>query len=281
MITSLEARPILDIFNIFVCLSLLLSIGRSLWHTSLRPLNRIQRRILVAGIAAFAADIVSSVTRSLAGGTISTVCMCISVLAIYYIFAMVPRYYSEYIRLQTAIPDTYSVLAIRTAAVGSLIWIVDLALHLQEQTEGILAAERVCRMLGQVPGFVIEILLLVLLCRYRDVLTGREKRVIVFYLLFPTAAYLLWLIHPPVDLFNTLLTVALVFAYGEINIKSNLMLQEQAARDRTLALEARLKPEEVTEELDRISRLCLEDPEAARDALDEFSTHLREKIKGL
>ena len=280
-ISSVQIRAVLDVVNILVCLSLLLSIRRSLWHMSLQPLNRSLRRILIAGIAAFAADIPPSLTNPFAQGTFPTVSMCFSILAIYYIFAMVPRYYSEYISLRTAVPGTFSRLAFRAGIIGSIIWIIDLFLRLREETAVVSAMMQISRLLGQVPGFVIECLMLVLLCRFRDVLTGREKRALLFYLLFPPAVYILWFLHPPVDLFNTMLTVALVFAYGEINMKSNLMLQEQAARDRTLALEARLKPEEVLGELDRISGLCLEDPEAAQDAIDEFSTHLRGIIKDL
>ena len=278
MIKHIDINVLLDAFNIFVVGCLLLSLTRTAWHAGIEKLNFTMRKILIAGIIAFAAHIPPHVRLPFIGRAFSGISLHISILAIYYIYAMVPEYYSEYIRLKMDVSRIFSRAAHITALAGSIIWTAAVPLRLMTDGGRVPDIVRALNWIGQVPGVAVGVISLVLIVRHREALTREERIVFVLYLFIPIIGYMLWFLHPPADMFTTFLTVAFLFAYGEINIKSNRMLGEQAARDRTRALAARLQPDEILGELDRISGLCLTDPEAARDALDEFSTQLRGKV---
>lgn len=139
-------------------------------------------------------------------------------------------------------------------------------------------------LLGQLGGYWVIAVLLILVLRHRDVLGRNVARIFAAFPVLPLLSAPLQMLAPGLHLMPLLLSAAFVRVYAFI-----LQEQAQALQERQLGLTqnriaisfSQIRPHFLYNTLNSIYYLCASDPKAAQSAIDDFTAYLRGNLESV
>ncbi|MBR2677027.1 MAG: histidine kinase [Solobacterium sp.] len=137
---------------------------------------------------------------------------------------------------------------------------------------------------GQIPGWVVTTLIILLILLHRKELGRRNTTLYLVYLIIPMIGMILRNITGIVGLQHVGMTVSLLLLHSAINMEQSIRLQEEQRENevnKTRMMLTQIKPHFIYNSLNTIYYLCEKDPKEAQKAISEFSDYLRGNIDSL
>ena len=137
---------------------------------------------------------------------------------------------------------------------------------------------------GQIPGWVVTTLIILLILLHRKELGRRNTTLYLVYLIIPMIGMILRNITGIVGLQHVGMTVSLLLLHSAINMEQSIRLQEEQRENevnKTRMMLTQIKPHFIYNSLNTIYYLCEKDPKEAQKAISEFSEYLRGNIDSL
>ncbi len=137
---------------------------------------------------------------------------------------------------------------------------------------------------GQIPGWIVTILIILLILLNRKKLGSRNTFLYLVYILIPMIGMALRNITGIIGLQHAATTVSLLLLHCAINMEQSIRLQEEKHENevnKTLMMLTQIKPHFIYNSLNTIYYLCDKDPKEAQKAISEFSDYLRGNIDSL
>ena len=132
--------------------------------------------------------------------------------------------------------------------------------------------------LGQIPGWIIIILTVLTIIRYRRQFDAQVLRYLVVYLTVPVIAMTLRNFRIGGNVQHIGISISLLFLHLFVHRRQSEHLREQAImleQNRNLIVLSQIKPHFIYNSLNTIYYLCEKDPSLAQKAIVEFSEYLR------
>lgn len=137
---------------------------------------------------------------------------------------------------------------------------------------------------GQIPGWAVTSLIIVLILLNRKELGNRKTILYLVYLLIPMVGMIMRNITGIVGLQHVGMTVSLLLLHSAINMEQSIRLKEEQRENevnKTRMMLTQIKPHFIYNSLNTIYYLCEKDPKEAQKAISEFSDYLRGNIDSL
>ncbi|MBQ8068225.1 MAG: histidine kinase [Solobacterium sp.] len=131
---------------------------------------------------------------------------------------------------------------------------------------------------GQLPGWIIILLTVVTIIRYRHELGGHTWRYLLIYLAVPAVGMLMRDFHFIGNAQHLGISISLLILHLFVHRRQSESLKEQAIlleQNRNHIVLSQIKPHFIYNSLNTIYYLCEKDPSLAQKAIIEFSDYLR------
>ncbi len=135
--------------------------------------------------------------------------------------------------------------------------------------------------LGQSPGHVIAVLILLLILRYRKVIGMRYLLILLSYTVMPALGVWLHYVIPALQLQYAMMAYAMLLFYLMLHSEREQELALRLERSQAELAVSQIKPHFIFNTLNAIYYLCDEDPKKAQDGIAVFSDYLRNNIDSL
>lgn len=207
---------------------------------------------------------------------------CLECVCYYAELALFLNYGAERISRRAAISPWYSRAAAVICAVSATGWVLsaftDSFYILDENGVG---APGPLYLLGQVGGYLVVGMAVLLIVRYFKTLGKGITLLFLSFALFPVLAAVAREFWRGVDLMPAMFSLSLLLAYSFVHVQDSLELRDQevqAEKDRVAAALARLQPEALYRTLDAARGLCDSDSVQAQQTIAAFADDLRERL---
>lgn len=135
--------------------------------------------------------------------------------------------------------------------------------------------------LGQMPGHVIAVLILLLILCYRREIGFRYMIILFSYIVMPVLGVWLHYLIPSLQMQYAMMAYALLLFYLMIHSEREQELALLLERSQAELAVSQLKPHFIFNTLNAIYYLCEDDPKKAQDGIAKFSDYLRNNIDSL
>lgn len=209
---------------------------------------------------------------------ISWLILCIT----FYLMMLLFGHYVMQLISQTEKPGIFWTILIDSACTGGiLVWIFagfteNIVLHSESGME-----RGPYYWLGQTPGHVIAILLLLLILRYRKAIGTRYLVILFTYIVMPVFGVWLHYVIPALQLQYAMMAYASLLFYLMIHSEREQELALRLERSQAELAASQIKPHFIFNTLNAIYYLCEEDPQKAQEGIAVFSDYLRNNIDSL
>ena len=132
--------------------------------------------------------------------------------------------------------------------------------------------------LGQIPGWIIIILTVVTIFRYRHEFDPQLMRYLILYVAVPVIAMTMRNLHFNGNVQHIGISISLMFLHLFVHRRQSEHLREQAImleQNRNLIVLSQIKPHFIYNSLNTIYYLCEKVPSLSQQAIVEFSDYLR------
>ena len=276
--------------NIFTSLSMLLMMGCITWSCFLqRELVRRQSSyfsyMLLASLMMLAANAVAWIGLANGSFRIYQIFNSISCVCFYIEITLFMYYGHEYISRRTPSSPWFARISLLICVCSAAMWIAsnftDVFYTLDENGMGIPGR---LYYLAQVGGYIILLMVLLVIIRYRKVLGSGVTMLYLSFALFPVAAAIARQFWRGVSFMPVMVSLSVMLVYYFIHLQQIMDVREQELRvdkNRVTATLTRLQPSFLYSTLDTIRDLCDTDPAAAQQAVAEFAEYFRGNLDSL
>lgn len=206
-------------------------------------------------------------------------CSCVSCVCYYAELALFLRYGAAFIARRVPVSPWYVRISTAVCAVSAAGWTLssfnDAFYSLSETGEG---TPGPLYLLGQVGGYLVIALAVLLIVRYYRTLGRGLASLFLSFALFPVLAAIVRIFWRGVDLMPMMLSLSLMLGYSMVHVQESLDLRErelQTEKQRLTAALAQLQPQLLYRTLDDARALCATDSAAAQQTIAAFADHLR------
>lgn len=166
--------------------------------------------------------------------------------------------------------------------IGALFWIYSISTNLFGYMEGGAFVRGEAYYLGAIPGMWTVAVMLIILIRNAGRISTRKLIVTIIYISMPFLA--ITLRRFGIELLLVGISVSLMLIYTFIDIeqmRGKRQLEVESMSATTSALLSQIQPHFMFNSISTIMSLCNSDPDAARNALGDFSTFLRGNLDSI
>lgn len=209
---------------------------------------------------------------------VSWLILCIT----YYLLMMLFAHYVMQLISQKKKPGIIWMVIIDAACtVGILIWTFagfteSIVLHTETGME-----RGPYYLLGQMPGHVIAVLILLLILRFHREIGCKYMVILFSYIIMPVLGVWLHYLIPALQMQYAMMAYALLLFYLMIHSEREQELALMLERSQAELAVSQIKPHFIFNTLNAIYYLCEEDPKKAQDGIAKFSDYLRNNIDSL
>lgn len=210
-------------------------------------------------------------------GINSFACMC------YYAeLALFLSYGVAYVSRSASVSHWYTRIGTAVCAVSAAGWTLSAftgSFYTLSET-GVVVPGRLY-LLGQLGGYLVIGLAVLLIVRYYRVLGSSIALLFLSFALFPVAAAVVREFWRGVDLMPAMLSLSLLLAFNFVHVQESLELRErevQTEKDRIAAALSQLRPQALYDTLENARTLCETDSAAAQRTIAAFADNLRSAL---
>lgn len=275
---SADALGAVEIFGALITLVLAISIMMSSGGLPARRYLQSLRNMMLAGSVMQLAD----GSCYLLMGNMDHPMYCVSQISTYIMFSLFNYEYFCYVYGYIGEREQVRPLFCRICAAlctgGAVIWVLSVYTGYILDYQGGFYVKGRLYWIGQCVNLSVVVLILIMLILHRTALHRREMLAFLMYLVLPTASMLLHYMVPEVMLLFPSITVMLVVVFSSVSIQNINDLRRRKEEEKLKLFVNRLQPGILIPAITDIRHALRSDPDSAREAVDVFSSYLRENV---
>ena len=207
-------------------------------------------------------------------------CFIAYYMTLYFFIVYVRKYIGQY----RYVPRCYTIISLVVCIVFTILWILSVVNGFLFKIEDGAMVPGPLYSLGQLGGYFIVVLVIVMIKRYGEGLSKQNMIVIISFSLCPIIGVVVRSIFKVQSVVVLLFSLTMVLMHIIIDLENSERVRRQEAiiaDDKIRIMISQVQPHFLFNALNSIYVLCDKDPKQAQEAVGDFSEYLRANLESL
>ena len=208
------------------------------------------------------------------------VCFIAYYMTLFFFIVYVRKYIGQY----RSVPRYYTIASLVVCIVFTILWILSVINGILFRIEDGIMVPGPLYALGQLGGYFIVILVVVMIKRYGEGISRQNMMVFISFSLCPIIGVVVRSIFKIQSVVVLLFSLTMVLMHIIIDLENGERVRRQEAiiaDDRIRIMISQVQPHFLFNALNSIYVLCEKDPKQAQEAVGDFSEYLRANLESL